>query len=344
MSFISTFNYNRDKLTEGAVVGYTGSPIYGSSISFESDVSYWRGDNFNSHLMARGLNNIKATMDFTFQGDKDSMKSLIHRLEEATTGAVTGDEAFSGEFNSIHFGEDKNGITINLDTDYYNNFSGSQVSNYSLKPVSDNIYEISLNLFNNRLSPILNNGMAFIFDKTKSINNVNFEKFDIATGSTGDCNSNVFDNYFYLTEDKVGSITASNVSGLNTYTGVSESSTRTFFWEPDQQISVPVDHQNRINQFKKSFHQSLNISKNQNRLNEVQLIFSNRTMEETYSMLHFFESHLGYKNFVYYIGDDIINPKRVFFCPRWKHTFNYKNSNTIEATFVEIVVPVEPKF
>ena len=61
-------------------------------------------------------------------------------------------------------------------------------------------------------------------------------------------------------------------------------------------------------------------------------------------MLHFFESHLGYKNFVYYIGDDIINPKRVFFCPRWKHTFNYKNSNTIEATFVEIIVPVEPKF
>ena len=63
-----------------------------------------------------------------------------------------------------------------------------------------------------------------------------------------------------------------------------------------------------------------------------------------YAILHFLESHLGYKNFVYYYDDNIINSNRIFYCPNWKHIFNYKNSNTIEATFVEIVAPVTPEF
>lgn len=344
MSFISAFNYNRDRLTEGSVLGYTGSPIYSSSISFSSDNSYWRGDNFNGHLAPRGLNSIKAEMNFTFQGGKDSMKSLIRRIEAATTGFVTGDEAFSGELNSIHFGQDRDGVTINLDTDYYKNFSGSQVSDYSLSTISDNAYEVSLNLFNNRLSPVLNNGMSFVADKTKPISDGSFNQFDVVTGSTGDCNSNVFDNYFYLTGSRSSAITASNISGLVTYTGFADDATRTFFWEPDQKVSLSISHQSRINQLRSSFHQSLNISINQNNLDEIQLTFSNRTMEETYSILHFLESHLGYKKFVYYVDDDIVNPKRVFYCPKWNHIFNYKNSNTIQATFVEIVIPVEPKF
>jgi hypothetical protein len=61
-------------------------------------------------------------------------------------------------------------------------------------------------------------------------------------------------------------------------------------------------------------------------------------------MLHFLETHLGYKPFVYYYGDEVINKNRVFYCPTWTHTFNYKDSNTITATFVEIPNPTIPEF
>jgi phage-related protein len=73
-------------------------------------------------------------------------------------------------------------------------------------------------------------------------------------------------------------------------------------------------------------------------------VFSNRSEKETYSILHFLESHLGYRKFVYYYGGGLINENKVFYCPSWKHTFDYKDSNTIEATFVEIVHPVTPEF
>ena len=96
---------------------------------------------------------------------------------------------------------------------------------------------------------------------------------------------------------------------------------------------------------KGAFRQSLNITKNNNNaLGKIQLQFSNRGEKETYSILHFLESHLGYKTFVYKYTDDFIRQNRVFCCDEWSHTFNYKNSNTINATFTEIASPVTPNF
>ena len=435
MSFIEQFNYNRDSITSGNIVGFTGSPIYGSSITFSASNSSWRGSNYYQFVMPNGLNSIKAEMDFTFQGNKESMKSLLRRIEKATTGTITGDVAFSGTEDCINFGELKHGVQIDLDTDYYQNFSGSQISNYNLKHISSDVYELNVSMFNNRVSPVLNNGMGFVADRTVDISNSPFEKFDVigrkVTGFTLDgvsgtdgshvtgdwwwnpstrggerlvdsndvifeqhnlfrisdgdgnpymyanqpnvdypwnvtswtivhgnpsnlpvfsnfkykkYNSNSFDDYFYLTDDRSSAVTASNISGLATYTGIADDATRTFFWEPDQQVSLPVDHGARISDFKGSFTQQLNISRNQNRIDVLDLKFANRSEKETYSILHFLESHLGYKQFVYYYDDDIIQQNRVFFCPQWKHTFNYKDSNTIEARFIEIVAPVTPQF
>jgi phage-related protein len=290
MSFIEKFNYNRDSITSGSVLGFTGSPIYGASMQFEASNSSWRGSNYNQFIMANGINSIKVSMD------------------------------------------------------YYKNFSGSHIESYNVKNINNDVYEINLNLVNNRVSPILKNGMGFIADRTLPTSNSTFNKFDVVTGTTGSANSNVYDNYFYLTQSRGSSINQSNISGLSTYTGIAENSTRTFFWDPDQQVSVPISHQARVNNFTRSFSQQLNISRNQNRLDQLVLRFSNRREKEAYSILHFLESHLGYRQFVYYYGGGLVNENRVFYCPTWRHTFNYKDSNTIEATFVEIVDPITPEF
>lgn len=376
MSFIGQFNYNRDSLTQGDIVGFTGAPIYGSSITFTATNSSWRGSDYYQFVMANGINSIKAEMDFTFQGNKDDIKSILRRIENATTGTITGDIAFSGTEDCINFGESKNKVQLNLDTAYYQNFSGSQISDYNLKHISSDVYELNVSLFNNRVSPILSNGEGFIQKSSLKYPVLHFggysfyndssyshEKFNVyqVTGA----NSIELENFFYASSGVnssafgAGNIfnSYSGVTGLKTYTGITDefyndfgndydggSLTRTFFWEPDQQVSLPISHSTRVNQFKNSFHQQLNISRNQNRIDQLNLKFTNRSEKETYSILHFLESHLGYKQFVYYYDDDIIKQNRVFYCPRWRHTFNYKNSNTIEATFVEIVAPVTPEF
>jgi len=351
------------------------SPIYGSSITFSASNSSWRGSNYYQFIMPNGLNSVKAEMDLTFQGDKTKIKNLLYRIQNATTGTMTGEVAFSGTEDCINFGEFKHGVQIDLDTDYYQNFSGSQISNYNLKHISSDVYELNVSMFNDRVSPILNNGEGFVqksslkypvvyFGNSFYNNPVyNHEKFNVyqVTGA----NPIELENFFYASS---GANSAANspgfifnsylgITGLKTYTGITDefynfmeidydggSLTRTFFWEPDQQVSLPVDQGARINNFKRSFTQQLNISRNQNRIDALDLTFTNRSEKETYSILHFLETHLGYKQFVYYYDDDIIQQNRVFFCPQWKHTFNYKDSNTIEARFVEIVAPVTPEF
>jgi len=103
------------------------SPIYGSSITFSASNSSWRGSNYYQFIMPNGLNSVKAEMDLTFQGDKTKIKNLLYRIQNATTGTMTGEVAFSGTEDCINFGEFKHGVQIDLDTDYYQNFSGSQI-------------------------------------------------------------------------------------------------------------------------------------------------------------------------------------------------------------------------
>ena len=134
------------------------------------------------------------------------------------------------------------------------------------------------------------------------------------------------------------------LKGLTTYTGFSGNATRTFFFQPDMQTNLNFDHSYRRADFDNSFSKSLNISRNQNHIGSVDLTFSNRGHNETYAMVHFLETHLGYKPFVYKYDDDLIKRDRVFYCDEWSHTFNYKDSNTIQAKFTEIVNPVTPTF
>ena len=142
MSFIEKFNYNRDSITSGSVLGFTGSPIYGASMQFEASNSSWRGSNYNQFIMANGINSIKVSMDFSFQGNEQNMKSILRRIENATTGSITGNVAFSGIEDCINFGESKNDVQINLDTGYYKNFSGSHIESYNIKNINNDVYEI----------------------------------------------------------------------------------------------------------------------------------------------------------------------------------------------------------
>tara|TARA_B110000483_G_scaffold108348_1_gene132057 strand:- start:6136 stop:9132 length:2997 start_codon:yes stop_codon:yes gene_type:complete len=671
---------NLDYLTSFA----TFRPTYGAQMSFQAENSSWKGSSFYQFISPMGLNNIKLRSKLSFINNLTQTKKLLNYIESITTGVLTGEEAFTGDTSYLNFGSSKNGVSISFDTGYYRNFSGSQIVDYTVVDLSDDVYKIDVSLFNNTISPVLNNGMAFVNDLTKDEKSTTgFSKFDVikstgtnefkwycfedgtadiaapftgttvsqesfdgtstsvsinpATNPTGvsisitagnvikgtkyihamdradhhrivpfsasgktfgfsearndphevfvlaledgaqvkmyidqtngingnasntlnldagetgsfdinsasdsvvilDSNKNIicsregsdgydnailtpvdvdvyrrrklngavaqattinsspatvtdhyvsdpngvftteagdgaganaaghlgfnsltnlaswantlvdyaivspfsgsinvsyytgdswqvlnthslngsktspdyifrngdgavdtngtldqagdgskfsvngvlpklwkfestcpvgiwindtaavegvligtnnflekgqsiFDDYFYVTEDQEA---IGPLAGEDVFAG-SNGVTRTFFWEPDRSVPLTIQHANRSIAFKNSFTKTLNVSNNQNNINEIELTFTNRSEKETYSILHFLESHLGYKHFVYYHNNDAINKNRVFYCPKWDHALVYKDSNNIKATFVEIVAPTIPR-
>lgn len=321
------------------VNGYTiqSSSSYDASISYLNPAYGYTGVYNTSSPIKTGYLTLRA---YNFVGD-DTPNVTAGLVSRITFSNMSMKETYYDTV--LNFGNTVNNVTINFDNDYYNNFSGSYIEDYSLNVLAKDVYEVNVKAVNSTNSSLLQNGMAFVnksnvYDWDDDVR----EKFDIVSGSA---NSNVFDNYFYVIDDyDTEQNFLTQVSGLITYTGYHYDVTRTFFWEPDQEVEIQLPHSQRVNSFKNSFSEQLNVGRNQNRIAQLNLTFSNRGQKETYSMLHFFETHLGYKPFVYYFGDGIINQNRVFYCPNWRHTFNYKDSNTITATFVEIPNPTIPEF
>tara|TARA_A200000159_G_scaffold137865_1_gene138337 strand:+ start:571 stop:1701 length:1131 start_codon:yes stop_codon:yes gene_type:complete len=122
---------------------------------------------------------------------------------------------------------------------------------------------------------------------------------------------------------------------------------RMFDFKPSESISLRYSPK-----YKKStvtdMYEKYNLYGFNPNLSNLQLNFDGRSDIEAKRMLLFLESHLGYKKFGFhvlrdYIGSnsDSINttPHRrtlsFFYCPEWRHTFNYKNNHSISATFIE---------
>ena len=492
------------------------SPSIGSSLSFESNNSSWYGSNYTSHVMPQGLNNITMKATLKFQTNRDMTKKLVEKIQNCTSGPMTGQAAFSGMGSHFDFGgAGDSPLVVNLDNDLYNNFRGSSIVDYNIKNISKDVFETNINLVNNVVSPIMHTGMGFISNKLVAPTSLTKKTFDVFFEDTN-ANSNKFDNFYYMSKDDENqfsnfktstdyngfsvakfsnnhkdfevaatstSITSSaditsrlmsslpnkvifttnanvvvtlkftlvsivgavslkfvnngqgggggafspngrlvngvnlgagdvvltsanlgenviemtgsddasshnlggilfvlnanesasvsnmsidykisqfeadlssdgpNLKGVSTYEGFGVSSsnfnlhaTRTFFFTPDLQTPISVDHSNRTLDFKGSFSQYLNISKNQNTIGSIGLTFNNRSDKEAYAILHFLETHLGYKTFVYKFDDPIISQDRIFYCDKWDHTMNYKGSHTIKAVFTEVAQPVTPNF
>lgn len=346
--------------------GYVRShtPMYGASINFKSENSEFFGADYGAFVQPQGINNLKSTINISYMEDAESIKTLLSGVQHSTTGSFTGQMAFTQADKTFDFAAVKNKVLYNLDQrNFYNGFKGSQITNYSIDNISKDVYKVNLTLMNNRISPFLNKGFGPL--KQRGLNDSSAGGSGpgkqgslypvLATSSftftneyqvySGDVNDNIFDNYFYgVKTQQRGATTAAGLSGALSFTGLtmSDSLTRTFFWTPDSSTSINNDLTYKTNQFGGSFHQSLNVSRHTNNLRKIDLTFSHRKDDEAYAMLHFLMSHLGYKTFVYEYDAQFTKQKRVFYCDEWNHFFDYMNSNTITATFTEVVNPVVP--
>ena len=331
-------------------------PMYGgASFNFTANNASWYGGNYSHHINPMGLNSLRMDAQLRFTLNKETTKGLIEKIQNVTAGSLTGNAQFSGVGNYFDFGAGESPTCVELDDDIYNNFRGSVIQNFQVTPLAKDVYDVNISLVNNAVSPVMNSGMGFISNNTgeKLIDPSDPAKkeFDIffLDRQNSNSNSNVFDNFYYMNADRDGSNfnfdgAALQLKGLESYDGVYVNATRKFFFNPDQQVTLNKSYENKISALKGSFIQSLNFGKNQNFINAIELSFNNRSNKEAYAILHFLESHLGYKTFVYEFDDDFITQDRIFYCDKWSHSMNFFDSNTIKATFKEITQPVTPEF
>jgi len=124
---------------------------------------------------------------------------------------------------------------------------------------------------------------------------------------------------------------------------------RSFTFSPD--INFSINFKSLDKQITLENNYSLFVkNKMHSSLMSISLSFSRRSDQELKSILYFLESHLGYIPFRFKVPENYNkinenenfkkNIKRAFYCPKWTHSYNFKNNHSIKTDFIEYSLPV----
>lgn len=306
---------------------------YGSTVNFQAKNRRMEYDNGYYKLFPVSVNSLKfqANLKFTNRTNKEA-NAIIHfvenhlgQLEKDKNASYLkysqGISGFRWDGNATFHPYDS--IDNQSKTFYCGQF------NHSLNFEDSN--DINLTLTNLNTS-ILNKGESLYVKSAPSYTgNYTYEKNDVVY-------SELNNQYYYWYNEtgaanKTPSIKNSEwtrASGL--YSDINtEYWTREFFWLPS--LGLEVNQQPRLNDIALSskYSQIYNDGINESLL-KLNLKFNNRSDDEAYAILHFLENHLGYIPFLFSPPAPYETAQN-FVCQRWTHTYKYKDSHDIQATF-----------
>jgi phage-related protein len=157
-----------------------------------------------------------------------------------------------------------------------------------------------------------------------------YEEYDIAY--TG-INQNKLDNFYYCTGDH-------SSTESNSPTGVDSMWTQDFFFEPDigtqNSVEIKADKLKYKNSFTQRFKTNNNIA-----TFDMSYSFNNIPDKQLKTMIHFLENKGGYRRFKHQIPS-VYNRPKVYYSPKWTHTWNYVNSNKLSVELKEDPMGVIP--
>jgi len=288
-------------------------PAYGSRVSFSSRSNSYETNNGFYNAIPMSVNNLSAKFELRYDLPELQSQQLVKFLEQ-------------------NKGQDF--IEFNDPSNFYRRVSGV-CDNYAINHINKRHYEVAFSLDVNQASSILNwSGMAFVNTQFNTWSaSQQFKKFDIIYSGV---NSNKLNNFYYCTEDHVA--TSSAVDGP---TGSQSRWTQSFFFEPDVGIQNDVKMRVDTLEFKNSFIQKINNTRNTSLVN-LKYKFENIDDAHAKAIMHFLENKMGYRRF-FHTPTSVYNRLKVYFSPSWSHTWNYANSNTIELEMVEDPLGIVPQ-
>lgn len=306
---------------------------YGSQVSFETkNVKIDYGNGYYKTFPA-SVNpfNFKAKLNFKNRTNREA-NAIIHFVEnhlgqqekDQNTSWLKYSQGISGfrwDGNATFHPYDN--IDNQTKTFYCQDFS------HSLNFEDSN--DISLTLTNYNTS-ILNRGETLFVNTAETYDENEFYfKNDIAF-------SDINNQYYYWHSDQsvTGKHPVVRTSEWTRESGLykdlnKEYWTREFLWKPS--LGLTVNQKPRLNTstMKSRYIQVYNDGINESLL-DLGLSFNNRTDDEAHAILHFLENHLGYIPFLFSPPAPYETPQN-FICPRWNHTYNYKDNHNISVQF-----------
>lgn len=303
-----SYFYNRDRNITGANVltGLSFDPSYGSSVSFSTKSNYVSFSDKTANISPLGVNNVSADFSLNFPLRKSDAQDLVNFYEsQSGTGA----------------------IAFNDNSNIYQRLSGTIDSIQSLESQNNDKFNVNLKFSVERNSSALNwSGQSFVNYQLNSWNTgVNYSADDIVYFEN-DLEEPV-NNFFYCINDHSSS-TANNPLSTG------QKWTNGLFRDSNDQFSFQQTPSVSQNNFKGSFLERINDQKNIHSLDKLEISFKNISDKRAKSLIHFFESRMGFKRFSYSLPEIYDRPK-VFTAPSWEHQWNSKDSNNFKAILTE---------
>lgn len=312
---MSDLFYNRDRNITGSVelTGLTISPAYGSSVSFATRTSEIKYPNRVLRRMGQSLNSVMADYNLSFHVGETEAAQVLNYLE-SRSGTLP--------------------VVMNDASNIYQTISGfADDFAWTARTNSDN--EVSARIVIDNRSPQLNwSGLAFVSHEfSQWTNGESVPSYSIRYFEAD--NQNKFNNFFYCTGDHVSSI-------YNAPFATGSMWTQNLFLDQSFEYSISTKPDVSRIEFANSFHQRIYDKKNIHSIENLTLRFNGLDDRKTKALLHFVESKFGELKFVY-AAPKIYNRDKIFFCPSWRHTWVYKNSNNVELDLIEDPLGVLPQ-
>ncbi len=314
--------YNRDTNISGVAISPTlsgiATPVYGSQVEFKGTNHSYVTDDFYFNSIPLSMNSLTAKFSVRYDVNESGARSLAAFFENQ-----------SG-FRALEFTPDNLGI--------YKTVSGF-CDNYAINFINNQHFEVAATINIDHAPTLFNwSGMG-------TFTNLAFEDWQEAhvyyehdvvyfTGAgTAFGNQNKLDNFYYCSGEHIS-------YPWNTPTGADSMWSQKFYFEPDIGPQNDVTIKADVLEYENSFVQRLKTNNNIATF-DMSYTYSNITDRQLKAMLHFLENKGGYRRFEHQIPS-VYNRPKVYYCPDWKHTWNYANSNTLTVTLVEDPLGVIP--
>jgi phage-related protein len=334
--------YNRDRNISGIIAPENLSelslnPVYGSRVEFTSKLVSYETDDCYYNTIPNSLNNLTASYKLRYDVNEQNCTELANFFE-----SKEGNQSFI-------FNPDNSGI--------YKSTQGF-CENYAINYINNNHYEFAVDIMVDQAPSILNwkSSSYLNFDNLKTVSNpfnsinvkwkdynngwsrfkvwslgASYKKYDIIFD---DINTNKLNNWFYCTEDNIG-------TALNKPNGINTLWTQEFFFKPNIGIQNEVKMQVQTLNFKNSFPLRIKTKNNIAKI-DINYKFTDIDDRQLTCMLHFLENKYGYRRFKNQIAT-VYNRPKVFYCPQWSHTWKYKNSHDLDVSFIEDPLGIIPE-
>jgi len=286
------------------------TPIYGSSVNFESSNSVFNTNDNYFQMLPKGINNLKAKYNLIYKTDEDGVRKLANYYESSR-----GDRM----------------VPIISDPNIYKITSG-YCTDYSVTYVNNQNYEFKVSLEVVEASSVINwKSMEFLsFDAPEWKWNYSYQKDDVVFFKSNDMGIN---NFFYCTRDHVSSADNSPISENSNWT-------QDFKWEPDLNSSIQVKLD--VDKNDSSTLTTFTKVKKNTAVFPINYSFSNISTKQLIAMLHFLENKCGYRRFAHK-PPKVFNRPKVYICESWSHSFVYDDCHNLSVSFKEDPLGVVPR-